>query len=92
MRNLTIKTIREVTADFSPDQWELYTNLYDRSEMDYVAAKLNEALSTLASDRTNTKVDVELEMHEVMRIYSKYGALDSEPIRFLERVLYEIYR
>jgi hypothetical protein len=91
MRNLSVKTVREVTADFSPDQWELYTNLYDRSEMEYVATKLNEALSNLTSDRTNNKVDVELAMHDVMKIYSKYGALDSEPIRFLERVLDEIY-
>ena len=91
MHNLTIKTVRTVTCDFSADQWELFTLSYPRDEIENVANALNNALQDYVNN-DYTKRETLSGMEHVMKTYSKYGAYDSEPIYFLERVLEEIYK
>lgn len=91
MNNLTIKTVRTVTCDFSADQWELYTVSFPRSVIENVANQLNEYLNDLLNSGY-TKRDAEDLMHVKMKSLSEYGAYDSEPLRLLERVLAEVYK
>lgn len=91
LNNLTIKTVRTVTCDFSADQWELFTSTYARGEIQNIADNLNRYLMELVNNGYSRKDSEEL-MHTKMREFSKWGAYDSEPIRFLERVLDEVYK
>lgn len=91
MHNLRVRNVKKVDCDFSASQWGLYEMKFDRSEIEMVADELNnwvEYYVNAGMDRPST----ELNLHEIMRRNSKYGAFDSEPIRFLEQVLDEIYR
>lgn len=91
MHNLRIQTVKKVNCNFSADQWELYTHKYERDEIEMVANELNswiEYYVNAGMDRSST----ENNLHQIMRRNSKYGAYDSEPIRFLEHVMAEIYR
>lgn len=91
MNNLTIKTVRTVTCDFSADQWDLYTNAFPRGVIENVANDLNSYLNELANNGY-TKREIEDLMHIKLKSLAEYGAYDSEPLRFLERVLEEIYK
>lgn len=91
MNNLTIKTVRTVTCNFSADQWELYTNAFPREVIEGVADQLNEYLTELVTNDYTVRQSEDL-MHIKMKSLAIYGAYDSEPLRFLERVLEEIYK
>ena len=91
MHNLSIETKRTVKCNFSADQWELFTMSFPRDEIENIANALNNALQDYVN-HDYTKSETLNGMHHVMKTYSKYGAYDSEPMRFLERVLEEIYK
>jgi len=91
MNNLTIKTARTVTCDFSADQWELFTHSFPREEIEGIADQLNLYLTELVNT-DHTRRQTEDLMHIKLKSYAIYGAYDSEPLRFLERVLEEIYK
>lgn len=91
MHNLTIKKSPTIRADFSADQWELFTMSFPRDEIESIANRLNNELEDYVNNGY-TKTETLSGMHDLMKKFSKYGAYDSEPMRFLERVLEEIYR
>ena len=86
MNNLKIRKI--IQANFTADQWELYTESMSCSAAVYT---LNEYLEHLVNDSGYDKKAVFNKMMEKMDQLSSYGASDSEPIYFLETVLKEIY-
>lgn len=95
MRNLTINTVVTVEAEFTMHDWELYTSM---EASNAVASALNRRLEkevSKASLETSCRVEriamVRREMHQLMSQYRSYGALDTEPVNFLERVLEEIF-
>lgn len=89
MRNLVIR--KHFECNFTPDQWELLTNSFDRTVMDKVANELNKCLQYVANDPNMRRSLAEEFMFEEMKKLSKYGAYDSEPRWFLSTVLDEIY-
>jgi hypothetical protein len=91
MNNLTIKTVRSVTCDFSADQWELFTHSFPRCEIEEVANQLNAYLTKLVNSNYDLRQTEDL-MHHKMKSFAIYGAYDSEPLRFLELVIEEIYK
>lgn len=74
-------------AEFSADQWELYTSSMDCRE---VADKLNRMLTELLNGNI-PRHEVEKNMLVYMDRFAEYGAADSEPMRLLERVLEEAF-
>lgn len=91
MRNLAIKrVVTIVDAQFTPEQWSLYTNDDVPGEVSKVATRLNNTLR-LQVNAGGTRTEVETAMQECMTRFAKYGADDSEPHHFLNEVLDEIY-
>ena len=88
VKNLSITKI--IKCNFSADQWELFTHSFDKDEIDLIAIDLNRLLEHTVNIGSG-KDKVYEHMHKLMSKYSKYGAYDSEPLRFLERVLREVY-
>ena len=86
MNNLKIR--KNISVNFTADQWELYTESMNCSAAVYT---LNEYLEHLVNEGEYDKKTVLNKMMEKMRNFSSYGACDSEPIYFLETVLEEIY-
>ena len=91
MHNLTIQTKRIVTANFSADQWGLYTATFERDEIENIANVLNNVLQDYVNN-DYTKTETITGMHNVMLKNKNYGAYDTEPREFLECVLEEIYK
>jgi hypothetical protein len=91
MHNLTTETKRVVTANFSADQWGLYTTTFPRDEIEDVATKLNTRLNDYVNE-DYTKAQTMAGMHDIMLNYKYYGAYDSEVRGFLDMVLDEIYK
>jgi len=85
MNNLKIR--KKIQVDFTPDQWDLYTELMDCQPAVDVLNQSLEDLVNLGKDK-NTVMD---KMMEKMKEFSQYGAYDSEPIYFLQCALEEIY-
>lgn len=90
MHNLSIVTKRIVTANFSADQWGLYTATFERDEIENIANVLNNVLQDYVNN-DYTKAQAMAGMHNVMLKNKNYGAYDSEPRQFLDAVLREIY-
>jgi hypothetical protein len=88
MRNLTVK--KTVKCEFTPSQWELYVTSFDEAELKPVADDLNRSLEILLNGDYERSF-VYQQMEEELRRHSKYGAYDSEPIRFMERVLNHVW-
>ena len=86
MRNLEIR--KNVQVNFTPEQWELYTESMDCSPAVEV---LNQLLENLVNEGVHDKKTVMEKMLQAMSAYSNYGAYDSEPIYFLESVVRKIY-
>ena len=91
MINLDIKHKVVIRANFSADQWALYTATIDKEEVDSCANHLNGWLEYYVNAGMHRKM-VEENLHEIMRQYKNHGAYDSEPRGFLEVVLDEIYK
>lgn len=90
INNLLIYFTRKVECDFSAAQWELYVNKFPRKEIENIAIILNNRLKSLTNDRF-TKERVRELMVAEMEGYSEYGAYDTEPLAFLDKVLDAIY-
>lgn len=88
MINLTVK--KTIKCEFTPDQWELYTHMFEDKQLRQVACNLNESLENLYNKGLSRKFTLETMMDE-LKLYKHYGAYDSEPINFLESVLNKIY-
>ena len=86
IRNLT--KIVSIRADFTADQWGLFTCSMDCGP---AAANLNYTLETAVNDRDNTRSDVYRIISNAMSKWADYGATDSEPEHFVGRVLDDIY-
>ena len=88
VRNLSVTKF--IKCNFDAEQWDLYTHSFDEQEISLIAMDLNRLLEhkvNTGCDKGNTYND----MFALMKKYSKYGALDSEPLWFLEKVLEEVY-
>jgi|688.fasta_scaffold44857_9 hypothetical protein len=88
MRNLTIT--KKIKCEFTPNQWELLTNKFDDSELRHVVNDLNEGLEVLFNSGESKAFTLGVMMGELKK-FKQYGAYDSEPMYFLERVVNEIY-
>ena len=75
-----------VTCAMTADDWELY----DRHGRNDAAIELNTTFETLVNDHKQ-QCDVERGMLAVMRKHVHLGAMDSEPIWHLERMLAEVF-
>lgn len=87
MHGLTIK--KQITANFSAEQWSLYTSSYLPECID-AAKELNKSLEDAVnsgSDRWGTFKQVSL----VMKRFENLGATDTEPREFLYDVLDQIF-
>jgi hypothetical protein len=91
MHNLTIVIKKDITCNFSADQWGLYTNSFPRDEIEDVANKLNSQLNDYVNEEY-TMTEVRDGMFNYLAKWTRYGAFDTEPRLFLETVLGEIYK
>lgn len=90
MINLSINRNVTIVADFSADQWCLYTVTVPKKKIDETAKTLNGWLEYYVNSGASRDTVFE-GMYKIMQEHSKHGASDSEPYHFLERVLDEIY-
>lgn len=91
MHNLTIVIKKDVTCNFSADQWGLFTNSFPRDEIEGVANKLNDQLNDYVNNDYSMK-ETRDGMFNYLAQWTRYGAFDTEPRLFLEQVLGEIYK
>jgi HD superfamily phosphohydrolase YqeK len=84
---MIVERTYKVQVDFSADDWELYTSM---EGVDEVAEALNRALEEAVASSVSARIAYQ-KVIPVMRNYSDFGAVDSEPINFLDEVLYRIY-
>ena len=92
MHNLEIiEGKRTIHADFSADQWGLYTNSISRNVIEAVATRFNDHLNEYVNGGY-TKAQTLEGMHDIMSTYREFGAYDTEPRAFLDVVLEEIYK
>ena len=83
MENIQIRRVIEVDAEFTAEQWGLYTTM---PGAEYVARDLNHGLGISVKahgTREGARAAIYLRMHQ----HREFGALDSEPCAFLEQVL-----
>lgn len=90
MINLNIKHKVQISANFSADQWALYTSTIEKEEIDLCANHFNRWLEHYVNAGFGRR-EVEEKMHKIMSEFKNYGAFDSEPRGFLEVVLDKIY-
>jgi hypothetical protein len=76
---------------FVAEDWQLYSSSMSATECFIVCNTLNTALKTAVDESGSTHESVYKAMIKVMNEYSKYGAMDSEPIYFLKDILDEVY-
>ncbi len=88
MKNLVIKKVVRVNAYFTASQWGLYTE--SAEPVDIVADALNTELVRCVNLGYSME-DTSRFVRSVMKHFSSAGADDSEPHRFLQQVLNEIY-
>jgi len=86
MENLKVR--KNISVNFTGDQWELYTESMNCSAAVYT---LNEYLEHLVNEGQYDKKTVLNKMFDKMKDFSSYGACDSEPIWFIQKVVEEIY-
>jgi|694.fasta_scaffold00037_5 hypothetical protein len=91
MHNLTIVIKKDITCNFSADQWGLLTNSFPRDEIEEVANKLNSQLNDYVNNDYSKK-DTHDGMFNYLSQWTRYGAFDSEVRGFLDVVLEEIYK
>lgn len=89
MKNLEIQRVVKIQAHFTAEQWQLYTSKMP-CECKVAASALNDELVRCVN-LGYSKEDTSRFVRSVMRSWAEYGANDSEPHRFLESVLDEIY-
>lgn len=78
---------KRVNLKLTPDDWDLYTS---EPEVERVAEYLNERFNEFVNagwDRTLVRQS----MDKHMRLYSAWGANDTEPHYVLEQLLEEVY-
>lgn len=85
--NLEINRKVTICATFTAEQWQLYSSM---DGVDSVADGLNNALNLLVNRGFDRKT-VENSMHKEMQAVRHFGAIDSEPMWFLQDVLDEIF-
>ena len=88
MNNLHIKRIVKIEACFTARQWQLYDG--DQIISACVAGELNREIERCVN-LGYAKEDTSRFVRSVMRQRAEFGADDTEPHRFLEQVLDEIY-
>ena len=88
---INLEVTRKITVDFTAEQWGLYTHSFPYRETANIARDLNESLEILFNDVNNSKAYVLMQMMNELKRFRKYGAADSEPMYFLERVVNELY-
>jgi len=98
VKNLTIQRVVKINVGFTADQWQLYHDVevvaFGKEGAETyracAAAGLNVALSSAVNNGCDRR-EVEHQVHTAMRAFREYGSLDSEPIRFLQQALDEIF-
>lgn len=85
MQNLTVQ--HKIKVEFTPEQWQLFTT---RRGCKRVTKTLNTTLTRLVNSRKEC-FEVYRDMLGVMAKYHEYGAVDTEPVMFLEQALNTIY-
>lgn len=94
INNLIIRNRRIIEADFSAYQWGLFVNSYPRREIEDIATRLNTHLNDICDtlyDVPYTKKEVRDSMLKMMGNFAVYGASDTEPRAFLDKVLDQIF-
>lgn len=86
MKNFQITRTVKINAQFTAEQWQLYSSMDCGAAVDSLNMTLNYHVNH-GSDRRTTQAA----MHKAMNQYSKYGATDSEPLWFLQDVLDRIF-
>ena len=87
MRNLVVDRKVNISASFGAEDWQLYL---DDENCEEIAHKLNKRLEFLVNNGFSCE-DVHRNMWRTMNEYSKFGATDSESVRFLNEVIESIY-
>ncbi len=85
MRGLRIT--KQITVDMSADDWELYSSIPEAEEAAYEISKSIERAYNAGGKRS----EVEHSAMAVMRKYAELGAVDSEPLYHLRRILDKLY-
>jgi hypothetical protein len=86
-KNLHIQRVTKISVGFTKQDWKLY----DVEYANIAAARLNDTLSAHVN-RGAEETAVREAMHRVMADHSEFGANDTEPRAFLEKVLDEIFK
>ena len=76
-----------VDAKLTPDDWDLFTR---EPEVERIAENLNAKFNECVNGRL-TREETERNMSREMRLYSAWGANDTEPHYVLEQLLNEVY-
>ena len=78
---------KQVRLDLTADDWQLYTTSKD---CDAAACALNNVFEFWFNTEAPREKLVR-EMYEIMKIWSEYGAADSEPMYVLEDLVDAVY-
>jgi DNA phosphorothioation-dependent restriction protein DptG len=89
MRGLTRQVTMKVLAQFTADQWQLYTSMGEVANS--AARTLSEKLSEFVN-AGYSREETYRAMEGIMYGYEAVGAADSEPFAFLDAVLDEIFK
>jgi DNA phosphorothioation-dependent restriction protein DptG len=89
MRGLTRQVTVKVLAQFTAQQWQLYISMGEIA--DRAARTLSEKLSEFVN-AGYSREETYRAMVRIMGEYEAVGATDSEPFRFLDAVLDEIFK
>jgi hypothetical protein len=85
-----VKVKSTVTVDLTPDEWQLYTSSFPRQEIERIADFMNKRFNH-AYNQGCTKEELRKYMYEIMGLFDKYGAYDTEPLGVLEDLIEKIY-
>lgn len=86
MNNVTIE--KNVTITLTAEDWELYTASMDCGG---AANAINQVIEA-SFNSGKSKAEVMKAVLSMMKVYSKFGALDSEPLRKLDSLLSTLYQ
>lgn len=85
---LKVERVIKIRADFKADDWQLYDSAGPTANV--IAHGLNQTLEEYVN-RGETRAEVTRFMHSQMHHHAEFGANDTEPRAFLERVLDQIF-
>ena len=85
MRGVTKTT--KISLSLTAEDWELFTYTMDCTG---VAEAINKGVEKAINEATSAR-EAAGAGYAVLRKYADYGALDSEPLRCLDRIIEEVF-